>query len=49
MTIYDETLVPAYTLPDPLVDAHGVAIAQAAAWPARRAALRCTPGTGRAT
>ena len=39
MTIYDETLVPAYTLPDPLVDAHGVAIAQAAAWPARRAAI----------
>ncbi|MEZ4719278.1 MAG: hypothetical protein R2851_24795 [Caldilineaceae bacterium] len=39
MTIYDETLVPAYTLPDPLVDAHGVAITQTAAWPARRAAI----------
>ena len=39
MTIYDETLVPAYTLPDPLVDADGAPITRAAAWPARRAAI----------
>lgn len=33
---YDETKVPAYTLPDPLVAADGVAVKDAAAWRATR-------------
>jgi len=34
--IYDESLVPAYDLPDPLVMCDGTPVAHAADWPARR-------------
>ncbi|MEZ5354604.1 MAG: acetylxylan esterase [Bryobacteraceae bacterium] len=36
---YDEAKVPAYTLPDPLVNAAGNKVSSAAAWPARRAEI----------
>jgi hypothetical protein len=37
--IYDEDLVPAYTLPDPLERADGSRLTSASEWPARRAEL----------
>jgi hypothetical protein len=36
---YDESRVPAYTLPDPLVGRDGTRIASAAQWPGRRAEI----------
>ena len=36
---YDEAKVPAYTLPDPLKFENGSSVADAAAWPQRRAEI----------